>query len=306
MKTTNEILPPPILTLPAQDMLYKPKNPLKVKVLFKKKLVPDDYEEDVCHVVLDLRGTDYVYTEGQSVGVIPPGVDENGKPHKLRLYSIASAFGGDPEFPNSVSLCVKRVVFKDENGQIRRGVGSNYICDLKEGDEVLITGPAGKHFVLPQDTTADLIFFATGTGIAPFRAFVQKIFLKNYPHKGKIILFFGSRYKKDHLYANEINDDLLKLQNDQFRIYSALSRENPNRKVYVHHVLQEKENEIADILERNNYVVYICGLKGMEDNIMNYFRKHLEKKQQKEFTDDEWKEIQRELEKRNRFLIETY
>jgi ferredoxin--NADP+ reductase len=306
MRTLEDFLPPVAKLTHAHDMIYKPKNPLKVKVLLNHKLVPQDYDEDVRHIILDLKNTDYRYTEGQSLGVLPPGLDKDGKPHKLRLYSIASAFGGDPEFPNTVSLCVKRVVYKDENGNTIKGVCSNYLCDLRVGDEVFVTGPSGKHFVLPEDPNTDLIFFATGTGIAPFRAFLFKIFYKGHQHKGKIILFFGTRYKKDHLYANDINQDLLKLQNDQFKIYSALSRENPTKKVYVHHLLEEKKEEIEDILEKNNYIVYICGLKGMEDPISIFFKRFFENKYKINFTEEEWNHFAKQLEKQHRLIIETY
>lgn len=302
----DNILPPPVELYSTQDMLYKPKNPLKVKVIMNKRLVPEDYEEDVRHIVLDLKNTDYTYTEGQSVGVLPPGLDETGKPHKLRLYSIASPSEGDPNFENTVSLCVKRVVYKNEKGEIIKGVCSNYLCDLKEGDEVLITGPAGKHFSLPKDQNVDLIFFATGTGIAPFRSFLFKFFYKNHKHNGKIYLFFGTRYKKDHLYANEINQDLQNIKSENYFFYSALSRENPNKKVYVHHLLEEKKEEIEKILEKNNYIIYICGLAGMEDSISQFFKNYYEKKYSLSFTNENWNEVLRKLSKLNRYIVETY
>jgi ferredoxin--NADP+ reductase len=306
MKTLENYLPPDAKLLSATDIVYKPKNPLKVRTIINKKLVPDDYEEDVRHIILDLSNTDYLYTEGQSLGVLPPGNDENNKPHKLRLYSIASPFGGDPNYPNTVSLCVKRVVYRDQQGNLVKGICSNYLCDLKEGDEVFITGPAGKHFVLPEDPNTDLIFFATGTGIAPFRAFLYKIYHKGYKYNGSIHLFFGTRFKKDHLYANEVNQDLLKLQNEQFKIYSALSRENPEKKVYVHHILENKKEEIEKILEKNNYIVYICGLKGMEDPISLFFKRYFEHRYNISFTEEEWNIFLRGLMKQNRFIIETY
>ncbi len=302
----EQVLPPFVKIIEAQDMLYKPKNPLKIRVVQNTKLVPEDYEEDVRHIILDLKNTNYVYTEGQSLGVLPPGVDEKGKPHKLRLYSIASPYGGDPDYPNTVSLCVKRVVYKNENGQVIKGVCSNYLCDLKEGDEVLVTGPAGKHFSLPEDPNTDLIFLATGTGIAPFRAFLFKFFYQNHPHNAKIYLFFGTRYKKDHLYANDINNDFLKLKDDRFVFYSALSRENPNKKIYVQHLLEEHKEEIEEILKRKNFIIYICGLKGMEDPIIRFLRSFYEKTYSLTLSEPEWEEFFNQLSRLNRLVIETY
>jgi ferredoxin--NADP+ reductase len=68
------------------------------------------------------------YREGQSIGVIPDGVDKNGKPHKLRLYSIASSAIGDFGDSKTVSLCVKRLVYTNDQGQIVKGVCSNFLC----------------------------------------------------------------------------------------------------------------------------------------------------------------------------------
>ncbi|CAA3013395.1 Ferredoxin--NADP reductase, leaf isozyme, chloroplastic [Olea europaea subsp. europaea] len=64
------------------------------------------------------------------LGVIPDGNDKNGKPHKLRLYSIASSALGDFGDSKIVSLCVKRLVYTNEQGEIVKGVCSNFLCDM--------------------------------------------------------------------------------------------------------------------------------------------------------------------------------
>jgi len=122
--------------------LFKPKNPLTTKVIFNHLLTGEGAGE-VNHVAFDHEGQ-LPYAEGQSIGVLAKGVDKNGKPHKMRLYSIASSAPGDYGDGKTVSLCVKRLIYNDpETGEEVRGVCSNYICDLKEGDEVEITGPVG-------------------------------------------------------------------------------------------------------------------------------------------------------------------
>ena len=88
---------------------------------------------------------------------LPPGTDETGKAHKVRLYSIASPEAGEDGRGNVVCTPVKRVVdeyWPPDNGAARRrglfmGVCSNYLCDLEVGEEVRITGPVGKRFLLP-------------------------------------------------------------------------------------------------------------------------------------------------------------
>src|SRR5205085_12233337 len=113
--------------------------------------------------------------EGQSIGVLPPGQDANGKPHKLRLYSIASPAIGDDGNGKTLSICVKRAITVDpETGKEYQGVCSTFLCDLKVGDTSKLTGPVGKAFTMPDKPNANLIMVATGTGIAPFRAFLSK------------------------------------------------------------------------------------------------------------------------------------
>jgi ferredoxin--NADP+ reductase len=121
---------------------YRPKEPLTTKVVFNK-LITQEGAGDVNHIAFDHEG-ELPYAEGQSIGVLAKGLDKNGKPHKLRLYSIASSAPGDFGDGKTVSLCVKRLIYDDpESGKEVKGVCSNYICDLKAGDEVEITGPVG-------------------------------------------------------------------------------------------------------------------------------------------------------------------
>ncbi|KAI3909223.1 hypothetical protein MKW92_045431 [Papaver armeniacum] len=134
------------------------------------------------------------YREGQSIGIIPEGVDKNGKPHKLRLYSIASSAIGDFGDSKTVSLCVKRLVYTNDQGEEVKGVCSNFLCDLKPGSEVTITGPIGKEMLMPKDPNATIIMLGTGTGIAPFRSFLWKMFFEkheNYKFNGLAWLFLG-------------------------------------------------------------------------------------------------------------------
>lgn len=90
---------------------------------------------EVCHIVFEHEGK-LPYAEGQSIGIIAEGEDAKGKPHKLRLYSIASSAPGDYGDAKTVSLCVKRLIYEDEDGKEVKGVCSNYICDLKPGTKV--------------------------------------------------------------------------------------------------------------------------------------------------------------------------
>ena len=123
-------------------------------------------------------------SSGQSLSVIPPGTDAtSGRNHKPRLYSIASTRYGDLLDGNTISLCVRRAEYIDpttgQKDPEKQGVCSNFLCDLRPGDEVSVAGPVGKTMLLPKDPTKDVIMIATGTGIAPFRGFMHRLFLEN-------------------------------------------------------------------------------------------------------------------------------
>ena len=100
------------------------------------------------------------YWEGQSYGVIPPGTNpKNGKPHTVRLYSIASSRYGDNMAGKTSSLCVRRATYWDpdmgKEDPAKKGVCSNFLCDSKPGASVKITGAVGKGMLLPDADEAD-------------------------------------------------------------------------------------------------------------------------------------------------------
>ncbi|MFM8975197.1 MAG: phycobilisome linker polypeptide, partial [Vulcanococcus sp.] len=143
--------------------LYKPKDPFVGTVTENYSLLGDGAIGRVNHITFDLKGGDpqLHYVEGQSIGIIPDGEDANGKPHKLRLYSIASTRHGDDLAGNTVSLCVRQLQYEKE-GETINGVCSTFLCDIQAGAKVKITGPVGKEMLLPADEDANVIMLATG------------------------------------------------------------------------------------------------------------------------------------------------
>ena len=109
-------------------------------------------ESDIRHIVLGFGETIFPVLEGQSIGIIPPGNRPDGKPHDMRLYSVASARDGEKRNANNLGLTIKRV---------EGGVGSNFMCDLKVGDKVQVTGPFGATFLMPNDANANVIMICT-------------------------------------------------------------------------------------------------------------------------------------------------
>jgi len=157
--------------------LYKPKDPFVGTVTENYSLLADGAIGRVNHITFDLKGGDpqLHYVEGQSIGIIPDGEDANGKPHKLRLYSIASTRHGDDMAGNTVSLCVRQLQY-EKDGETINGVCSSFLCDIQAGAKVKITGPVGKEMLLPADEEANVIMLATGTGIAPMRSALRRMF----------------------------------------------------------------------------------------------------------------------------------
>ncbi len=284
-----------------EGTVYKPSTPSWGTVISNEDMTPDS-DEDWYHTVIDITGIDYAYLEGQSMGVLAPGEDAKGKPHRVRLYSIASAQKGDDGKGTTASLSTRRLVeVNPDTGETYYGVCSNYICDLKPGEKVKITGPAGKAFVLPADRTTDLILFATGTGVAPFRAFLNYLFLENSDYTGRCIMFYGVKRAHDLAYMNSTNNDIGQLaEHENFQVVEALSRENPDQKVYVQHRLLEHKEAVWDIMKKGNFGLYICGIKGMEKGIDESFRAIAEEK------GADWDELKARYKKEGRWNQEVY
>ncbi|MDJ0586837.1 phycobilisome linker polypeptide, partial [Microcystis sp. M49636_WE2] len=188
--------------------IYRPNQPFIGKCIENYPLVDEGGIGIVQHVTFDLSGGDLRYLEGQSIGIIPPGTDANGKPHKLRLYSIASTRHGDKLDDKTVSLCVRQLEYQHpETKETVYGVCSTHLCNVEVGDDVAITGPVGKEMLLPGDEDATIIMMATGTGIAPFRAFLWRMFKEqheDYKFKGLAWLIFGVPKTANILYQEEL------------------------------------------------------------------------------------------------------
>ena len=287
--------------VPEDFKVFKPKEPFVGKVVSNERITPEDSADQVHHIVLNLSGSGISYIEGQSIGIIAEGQNDLGKPHKLRLYSIASSRLGDDGQKSTVSLSVKRVLWQDEiTGDERKGVCSNFLCDLQAGQDVKITGPIGRTFVLPEDDQTDLIMVAVGTGIAPFRAFLHDMYKEKGSWPGQVRLFFGAKTKADLLYMNEGRRDIsLFYTEETFKAFNALSREG-KQKVYVQNRLAEQKEDIWPIIKRGNFALYICGLKGMEQGITEVLTSWAAEEGL------DWEEMKQTFKKEGRYNIEVY
>ncbi len=286
--------------------LYRPNSPFIGKCIENYPLVAESGIGKVQHLTFDISAGDLRYLEGQSIGIIPPGTDNKGKPNKLRLYSIASTRHGDHSNDKTVSLCVRQLEYKHpESGETIKGVCSTFLCDLEVGADIAITGPVGKEMLLPDDEESTVIMMATGTGIAPFRAFLWRMFKEqhdDYKFRGLAWLIFGIPTSANILYK----EDLEKLQAefpDNFRLTYAISREQQNSeggRMYIQDRVAEHADEIWQLLQKDNTHAYMCGLRGMEGGIDEALTAAATKE------GNTWSDYQKQLKKAERWHVETY
>ena len=257
--------------LPEVDMFhYKPNNPAEVTIT-KSEICTDAASPNfVRHIEFDVSGTllENSIVPGQAVGVLADGENEKGRPHKLRLYSTCSPTGGENGDGKIYATTVKRVIDEHwESQHLFLGVCSNFLCDKKAGDKLLMTGPSGKRFILPENPREyNYIFMATGTGIAPFRGMVLDLMRSGMTND--VMLSFGCPYRTDLLYHNLFEDLAEKHKN--FHYLKSVSREDPRpdgTKPYVQYSMLDQKELMFPILEKDNTLIYVCGLEGMETGI---------------------------------------
>lgn len=291
--------------------IYRPNSPLVGKCASNEELVGEGGIGTVRHLMFDVSDSDLRYLEGQSIGIIPPGKDKNGKPEKLRLYSIASTRHGDRIDDKTVSLCVRQLEYKHpETGETIYGVCSTFLCNLEPGADVNITGPVGKEMLLPDDPNANVIMMATGTGIAPFRAYLWRMFKEEEKavnpeynsFKGLAWLIFGIPTSPNILYKEEL-EELQQNNPDNFRLTYAISREQKNPqggRMYIQDRVAEHAEELWKLIQQDNTHTYICGLKGMEGGIDEALSKAA--------ANDgvNWTDYQKSMKKAGRWHVETY
>jgi ferredoxin--NADP+ reductase len=290
--------------------IYRPNKPFVGKCTENYALVGEDGIGIVQHLTFDLSGGDLHYVEGQSIGIIPPGKDDKGKSHKLRLYSIGSTRHGDKLDDQTVSLCVRQLEYKHpESGETVYGVCSTYLCNLEVGADVAITGPVGKEMLLPPDEDANIIMMATGTGIAPFRAYLWRMFKgeernlnPGYQFKGFAWLIFGIPKTPNILYKEEL-EKMQEEYPDNFRLTYAISREQQNPeggRMYIQHRVAEHADTLWELMQNPKTHTYICGLKGMEGGIDEALTAAAAKH------GVDWSDYQKQMKKEHRWHVETY
>eukprot|EP00439_Symbiodinium_sp_Y106_P018910 s3316_g2.t1 len=250
--------------------LFSPKAPYEGSCVSKETITSKTplVNWETCHVIMD-HGGKVPYIEGQSIGVIAPGPDKKGEtPAKIRLYSIASS----------------------------------------APDDVLITGPTGAEMLLPEDPEANMIFMATGTGIAPFRSHLRNLF-HDKVSKGKFNgcawLFLGVPYSESLLYDEEWKEMQAEFPG-QFRYDYAVSSEEKSEKnkingeMWVQHKMMEYGEDLWELVKDPKTHIYMCGLKGMESGFAECFQEKVEAEGMV------YAEFLKKMKKDKRYHVEVY
>jgi benzoyl-CoA oxygenase/reductase BoxA protein len=272
--------------------LYTQKSPLKATVAGNYRLTAEASESDVHHVVLDFGQVPFPVLEGQSIAVLPMGTMPDGRPHFARQYSVASPRNGERPGYNNLSLTVKRV-----KGGDRDGVCSNFLCDVKKGDVVNVIGPYGSSFLMPNHPGSNLLMICTGTGSAPMRGMTEyRRRRREHGLTGKLMLFFGARTKEELPYFGP----LMNLPKDFIDVTFAFSRTPGEPKRYVQDVLRDRAVDVAAMLKDDETYIYVCGLKGMEDGVLQALTDIANESGQP------WEPLWRRLRDMGRLHFETY
>jgi sulfite reductase (NADPH) flavoprotein alpha-component len=168
-----------------------------------------------------------------------------------RLYSVASSLKA---FPDQVHLIVD-VVRYESNGRLRKGVASSFLAERADAVPVPVFPSNAKHFHLPENPDTPIIMVGPGTGIAPFRAYLQERQVTG--AKGKNWLFFGAQHVNCDFAYEEDFDRFMK-EGILTRLDCAWSRDQAH-KVYVQHKLADNAAEIWKWIDAEGAQFFVCG-----------------------------------------------
>jgi ferredoxin--NADP+ reductase len=232
-------------------------------VLASSRITPAKTDE-VRQLVLHLDEPSFYFPEGQNIGVLVPGPHPFGNKSHHRYYTIAAARKSEQGEGVDLELLVRRCFYIDEvSGEEYPGIASNYLCNAQAGDRITLTGPYRSPFRIPTDKTSNLLMIGTGTGIAPFRAFLRRIYEEEGDWQGQVRLFYGARTGMDLLYMNDVNNDLANYY-DQ-KTFQAIQALRPtllaDEADALRQGLDQNAAQIWSLVQAPNTHVYLAGMK---------------------------------------------
>ena len=247
----------------------------EAQIIESVRITPTDRDE-VRRIRLRIDDPAFRFSVGQSIGVVVPGPHPFGNQFHMRRYSIASGHADRSSAEVEVELLVRRCFYIDEiSGERYPGIASHYLCDAEAGRRITITGPYRSPFKIPTDDSSNLLMIGTGTGIAPFRSFVQEIYREKGAWKGRVRLFYGARSGMDLLYGNDKDGDLTNYYDQaSFKAFGAMiSRPLASDSDTLEAAMKDHAAEAWELMQDPATHVYLAGL----GKIANTFDRIMEK-----------------------------
>jgi ferredoxin--NADP+ reductase len=265
-------------------------NSCEARLKTSRRITPESTDE-VRQLVLQIDDPAFRYAAGQSIGVLVEGPHAFGNPFHHRRYSIANPTQTGNMQSIELEILVRRCFYIDEvSGERYPGIASNYLCDAKPGDSIRITGPYRSPFKVPVDKRSNLLMIGTGTGVAPFRAFIRQIYDQHGGWEGDVRLFYGDQGGMNLLYLNDEQRDLAQYYDDAtFKAFSTLiDRPLLDAADGLEKSLAEHVGECQRLLRDGNTHVFLAGQEkaaSVFDKVMaNAFG-----------SENEWQEMKRHL-----------
>ncbi len=228
----------------------------------------------------------------------PQDLVQNLSPLLPRLYSIASSHMAHP---GEVHFTVSRVRY-EVHGRKRVGVASHYLCDMvkEKSTPIPIYLQQTKDFLIPQDNQVPMIMIGPGTGVAPFRAFMQERLARENP-SSQNWLFFGERHRNCDFFYEEFWQDLI--NKNMLTVSEAFSRDQ-EEKIYVQHRLWQMREKVWQWLQ-NGAHIYVCGdasrmAKDVDQCLQNIIKEALA------LSDESARRFLADLRKQKRYLRDVY
>lgn len=270
--------------------MHKP-SVFYAKIVHRELLNKPGATRNTWHIVLDIAGSNIQYRPGDCVAVRPDA--DPASTVRPRLYSIASS---QRHAPNEIHLCVLEVEY-EEAGEKKMGVCSSFLasrCPMNIPACPVYIQPT-RHFLLPAPS-APIVMIGAGTGIAPFRAFLQE---REQKTADNTWLFFGERTREHEFFFEEFL--LQHAMTKALKLSLAFSRD-ASEKQYVTHRMWEEKEELVRWLERGASI-YVSGSaarlgKSVEMTLQDILKEY--------FVASEAREYYLMLRKTKRYLLDVY
>lgn len=242
-------------------------RPISATLTSKRRITPAKSPEDVMQLKFVTDDASFDVRLGQCIRIRAPG--QFGQRYHERLYQIADLDRSDPQ-RTEFELLVRRWNYIDEfNGERYAGVASNFLCDLATGGTIEFTGPVGHPFDAPATGDENLLMIGMGTGIAPFRGLIRRIYETAGKWRGQVRLFYGARSGLEMLYMNDQNADIANYYDEAtFKAFKAVSpRPAFEAPPAIEQAIAAHATEVWNLLSDPKTHLFIAGPKALLDRV---------------------------------------